>query len=475
MSAASGSCCWVTAAGLRRRHGGNLRCRRAFRRCASRSRAAAMSGPPISSSIVRVAAWVFPRSDLTQRDPPPWRQQTWSVETARRAPAAPRPLRRADGRTRRTAAARDACASSRCPKACRTITRRRWYSPMARWRCSSRSSIASRWTRCAAVRALPSDLNNQLVPAAKLTYVFRDRRGPGAARRQAQRRRRDRRQGHLRVLRRRRSPVETPDMIGYPRSAVAGVDPGSLDAAPCPHYLARYTQELGALRRVQAHDHGELGGPDAGHLVARGQRAARPHRHALRRRGHARRKPSKQRASRACGSSRTRPRISGWGRPSATNTRAMPGSPKAAPTCSPSALRALKPIPIRPARSTSIEPSRTAWISRTARRRERARARRAPRLLRLRRGVRAGGRRRVRQVLLQVRAQLIDANRADGVVTRAEWLAALDAASREARPGPRHRAAARPGRPDPDGIHYRVVARAGVNIEHRRAGHAALR
>jgi hypothetical protein len=91
--------------------------------------------------------------------------------------------------------------------------------------------------------ALPSDLNNQLVPDAQIHYVFRDAAGPvlsgGRYASPALTT-----EPHAYAFFGRTPPIETPDMVGI-------LDPGlpewirtSITEA-VPRLLARYTQELG--------------------------------------------------------------------------------------------------------------------------------------------------------------------------------------------------------------------------------------
>ena len=238
------------------------------------------------------------------------------------------------------------------------------------------------------------DLNNQPVPAAETALRVPRCRGPVLLGRQAQRQRRDHREGHLRAVRR-DAPGGNAGHDRHLRSATAGVDQGVADARRARCYR---TLHAGARRaaQLQAHHHGELGGPDAGHLSREGGSVLRGLIVMQYEGAGMLEETDDAAARRACGSSRTRPRISGWARPSATNTRAMPGSPKAAPSCWPSApWREVDPdydprVPLNRAIDDCIR------LHAGQRRRERARARRTARLLRLRRGVRAGGRGRLR-------------------------------------------------------------------------------
>jgi hypothetical protein len=97
-----------------------------------------------------------------------------------------------------------------------------------------------------AVGKLPSDLNNQLVPAAALTYVFRDAAGPVLldGRRVAVAETTD---SNTYVLFGGTRAIETPDMIGILDPQLPAWIKESL-AGAVPALLGRYTQELGRLR-----------------------------------------------------------------------------------------------------------------------------------------------------------------------------------------------------------------------------------
>jgi len=94
-----------------------------------------------------------------------------------------------------------------------------------------------------AAQALPSDLNNQVVPDAKLTYVLRDQAGPvwmrGKRLKVAET---DDKDGY--VFFGGLQPLETPAMVGFVDPQLPEWIRGSL-AQAIPDLLARYTQELG--------------------------------------------------------------------------------------------------------------------------------------------------------------------------------------------------------------------------------------
>ena len=71
--------------------------------------------------------------------------------------------------------------------------------------------------------------------------------------------------------------------------------------------------------------------------------------------------------------------------------------------------------------------------------------------------------------------QLVDANRADGIVSRAEWLAAFDAATRKPDLGRDIARLLDKGHPDPGEFITDLLLRAGVNIETDPSGIPRLR
>ena len=98
-------------------------------------------------------------------------------------------------------------------------------------------------TSVRAAKALPSDLNNQVVPDAKLTYVLRDQAGPvwmrGKRLKVAETDNKD-----AYVFFGALQPIETPAMVGFVDPQLPEWIRGSL-AEAIPDMLARYTQELG--------------------------------------------------------------------------------------------------------------------------------------------------------------------------------------------------------------------------------------
>ena len=206
----------------------------------------------------------------------------------------------------------------------------------------------------------------------------------------------DRRQGHLRVLR--VAAAHRNSRHGrLRRSAIAGVDPRIACAGDARHPGALHA---GAWRSAgrQAHHHAELGRPDARAHQPRGQRVARPHRahlrrlrRALGRRGGARRRPAVHRP-------RGRAFLAGADRRLRIRARRLDHRRRrrlvghAAHGAGASRLRLARRL--QQVDRGLRESHEAAWN------RDRAQSQRNPRLLRLRRGLRAGRRKRLRQVLL---------------------------------------------------------------------------
>ncbi|HEV8442733.1 MAG TPA: hypothetical protein VGQ27_04605 [Steroidobacteraceae bacterium] len=191
-----------------------------------------------------VATWVFPRSDVTREGHKPWRPASWSVETR--------------GVQLQRRGSYDAFVAERgdLPRRVRVrLTPRPEglqadYAPALLFTDGSVALYVAQFggfpmDSSAAVNQLPSDLNNQRLPAAQLLYFFHDSSGPvlldGNRVRDAQTRNPDTYVvfGALR-------PIETPDMVGI-------VDPQlpawirELIERAVPALFSRYTQELGRL------------------------------------------------------------------------------------------------------------------------------------------------------------------------------------------------------------------------------------
>jgi hypothetical protein len=116
------------------------------------------------------------------------------------------------------------------------------------------------------VRALPGDLNNHAVPAADLRFVFRDNAGPVLleGRRVASG---ETVQKDTYVLFGGTRPFETPDMVGILDPQLPEWIKDSLSQA-VPDLMARYRQELGPLRNLKPMLMVSWAGPTPG-IVAR--------------------------------------------------------------------------------------------------------------------------------------------------------------------------------------------------------------
>jgi hypothetical protein len=192
-----------------------------------------------------VLAWVLPRSDRTANAGTPWREGSWTVETrgvklARRgsydvieADRGEVPLR---VRINFTPVAERLQAD---------------YAPALRFTDGSVALYAAQFDvfpmdSVAKVRALPDDLNNQMVPAAQARYVFVDSAGPVLleGKRAAVA---DTGDKDVYVLFGATRPIETPDMIGVLDPELPAWIKNSI-ATSVPALLSRYTQELGKLQ-----------------------------------------------------------------------------------------------------------------------------------------------------------------------------------------------------------------------------------
>jgi hypothetical protein len=195
-----------------------------------------------------VVAWVFPRSDLTSQTARQWREQTWSVTTRgvrlqRRGHYDVFTAERGELPRRVTVRFKpesEGLDGDHPPALVFTDGSVALF--VAQFDCFPMDTLA-------AVRALPRDLNNQMVPAADQKYVFRDAAGPvlldGRRRATAETTERE-----TYVLFGAASPVETPDMVGIFDPQLPPWIKDSLTHA-VPALIGRYTQELGALRKFK--------------------------------------------------------------------------------------------------------------------------------------------------------------------------------------------------------------------------------
>jgi hypothetical protein len=191
-----------------------------------------------------VATWVFPRSNVTAEGGDPFRQASWDVETR--------------GVKLQRRGSYDAFVADRGDLPLKVRVR---FSPVAE-RLQADYPPALQFTdgsvalyvaqfdlfpmdSASKVRTLPSDLNNQIVPAAELRYVFRDASGPvlleGKRIPVANTTDKD-----TYILFGATRPIETPYMMGVLDPELPAWIKESLSAA-VPALLSRYTQELGRL------------------------------------------------------------------------------------------------------------------------------------------------------------------------------------------------------------------------------------
>lgn len=187
--------------------------------------------------------WVFPRTDVTRDDLKSWRPQSWSVETR--------------GVRLEQRGSYDVLMANRgdVPRNVRirftpfSKGLQDDYTPALQFTDGSVALYIAQFdafpmASLRDVKALPSDLNNQVVPDAKLTYVLRDQAGPvwlrGKRQAVAQTDNKD-----AYVFFGSLQPIETPAMVGFVDPQLPEWIRGSL-AQAIPDILARYTQELGA-------------------------------------------------------------------------------------------------------------------------------------------------------------------------------------------------------------------------------------
>lgn len=186
--------------------------------------------------------WVFPRTDVTRGDRQQWRPLSWTVETR-------------GVRLERRGWYDVLIARGNVPRRVRiqftpfTHGLQADYTPALEFSDDSVALYIAHFETfpmesVSAVKALPSDLNNQLVPDAKLTYVFRDRAGPVWLRgkRLSVAVTDDK---NTYVFFGAMKPIETRDMVGFIDPQLPEWIRGSL-VDTVPDMLARFTRELGA-------------------------------------------------------------------------------------------------------------------------------------------------------------------------------------------------------------------------------------
>jgi hypothetical protein len=213
-----------------------------------------------------VEAWVFPRSGVTRESGKPWRPQSWSVETP--------------GVKMRRIGHYDVFVADRgeVPKRVRvrikpfSVDMRADYESALVFTDGSVAMFVAQFEAfpldsLRAVRALPSDLNNQSVPQADLKYFFRDTAGPvlleGRSSQVAETTKSDT-YAFFGVTR----ALATPYMAAMLDPQLPAWIRDSLSSS-VPTLLSRYTQELGALPDLKPTLLVSWAGPTPG-LVSRG-------------------------------------------------------------------------------------------------------------------------------------------------------------------------------------------------------------
>jgi hypothetical protein len=195
-----------------------------------------------------VAVWVFPRSDRTADGGEPWREDSWTVET--------RGVRLERRGSYDVLEADRGEVPQRVRIRFKPVARRLQadYPPALQFTDGSVALYVAQFDlfpidSVSKVRALPDDLNNQLVPAAELHYVFVDRAGPVLleGKRAAVAATTDK---DTYVLFGTTRPFETPYMVGVLDPELPGWIKDSISSA-VPALLSRYTQELGKLPDVK--------------------------------------------------------------------------------------------------------------------------------------------------------------------------------------------------------------------------------
>jgi hypothetical protein len=195
-----------------------------------------------------VTAWVFPRSDRTAEGGEPWRENSWTVETR--------------GVLLQRRGSYDVLEADRGEVPLRVRVRfkpvaerlQADYPPALRFTDGSIALYVAQFDMfpmdsLSKVRALPDDLNNQSVPAAELRYVFVDSAGPVLleGKRAAVGNTADK---DTYVLFGTTRPIETPYMVGVLDPELPGWIKDSI-STEVPALLSRYTQELGKLPDVK--------------------------------------------------------------------------------------------------------------------------------------------------------------------------------------------------------------------------------
>jgi hypothetical protein len=186
--------------------------------------------------------WLFPRTDVTRDDLKSWRPLSWTVET--------RGVRLEQRGSYDVLIANhgDVPRNVRFRFTPFTKGLQDDYTPALQFTDGSVALYVAQFdafpmVSVRAAKALPNDLNNQMVPDAKLVYVLRDQAGPvwlsGKRLAVAETDNKD-----TYVFFGALQPIETPSMVGFIDPQLPEWIRGSL-AEAIPDMMARYTQELG--------------------------------------------------------------------------------------------------------------------------------------------------------------------------------------------------------------------------------------
>jgi hypothetical protein len=215
----------------------------------------------------RFSAWVFSRSGVTAEGGRPWRQGSWTLETRGVR------LQRSGGHDVLTMDRGE--LPLRVKLSFRPVADglRADYAPALAFTDGSVALFIGQFDgfpmdSMTAVRALPNDLNNLRLPAVDLRYVFRDAAGPVLL---EGRRVAVAETAHASgyVLFGGTRIVETPDMVAIFDPQLPSWISESL-ALSVPVLFTRYAQELGRLRDLKPTLMANWAGPTPGYVLRRG-------------------------------------------------------------------------------------------------------------------------------------------------------------------------------------------------------------
>jgi len=195
-----------------------------------------------------VTAWVFPRSRVTRDDGKPWREANWTVETRgvwleRRGDYDYFRADRGEVPKRVSVRFKPVAENLRAD-----------YPPALRFTDGSLALFVAQFEvfpldSFGEVRALPNDLNNFMRPATQVEYVFQDASGPVLLDGRRSTRASTFGEGTYALFGSTRA-VETPDMVGIFDPQLPAWTRDSL-ARAVPALMSRYTQELGPLGKYK--------------------------------------------------------------------------------------------------------------------------------------------------------------------------------------------------------------------------------